>query len=166
MARIFTTGSADGLSLLAAQLLLQQGHHVVLHARNAARAQVAQAGALGAESVVIGDLSSLAGMRQVAEQVNDLSRFDAIIHNAGVGYREPRRGTTADGLPVVLAVNALTPYVLTCLIERPAQLVYLTSGMHLQGDASLRTSLGKRGLGTAPKPTPIRSCTTCCWPSR
>ncbi len=138
MARIFITGSADGLGQMAAQLLLQAGHQVMLHARNGARAQAAQAGVPGAAAVVVGDLSSLAGMRQVAEQANALGRFDAIIHNAGVGYREPRRGATADGLPVVLAVNSLAPYLLTCLIERPARLVYLTSGMHLQGDASLR----------------------------
>ncbi|MVN78064.1 SDR family NAD(P)-dependent oxidoreductase [Hymenobacter sp. HMF4947] len=137
MARIFLTGSADGLGLLAAQLLLQAGHQVVLHARNEARAQVAQAGAPGAETVVIGDLSSLAGMRQVAEQANQLGRFNAVIHNAGVGYREPRRGATADGLPAVFAVNSLAPYVLTCLIERPARLVYLSSGLHREGDASL-----------------------------
>ncbi len=138
MARIFITGSADGLGQMAAQLLLQSGHQVVLHARNAARARAAQTGAPCAAAVVVGDLSSLAGMRQVAEQADALGRFDAIIHNAGVGYREPRRGATAAGLPVVLAANSLAPYVLTCLIERPARLIYLTSGMHLQGDASLR----------------------------
>ena len=137
MSRILITGSADGLGLLAAQRLLQAGHQVVLHARNADRAQVSQAAAPRAEAGFIGDLSSLAGMRQAAEQANQLGSFDAIIHNAGVGYRESRRGTTADGWPVVLAVNSLAPYVLTCLIARPARLVYLSSGMHLRGDASL-----------------------------
>jgi NAD(P)-dependent dehydrogenase (short-subunit alcohol dehydrogenase family) len=34
MSRIFITGSSDGLGLMAAQLLLEQGHSVVLHARN------------------------------------------------------------------------------------------------------------------------------------
>ena len=37
MARIFITGSADGLGHLAAKLLVEQGHKVVLHARNAQR---------------------------------------------------------------------------------------------------------------------------------
>ncbi len=137
MARIFITGSADGLGQLAAQLLLQAGHRVVLHARNGVRAQAAQAAAPGAESVVVGDLSGLEGMRQVADEANRLGRFDAVIHNAGVSYREPRRGNTADGWPVVLAVNSLGPYVLTCLMHRPARLVYLSSGLHLNGDASL-----------------------------
>jgi NAD(P)-dependent dehydrogenase (short-subunit alcohol dehydrogenase family) len=37
MARIFITGSADGLGLLAAKALIAQGHKVVLHARNEKR---------------------------------------------------------------------------------------------------------------------------------
>jgi NAD(P)-dependent dehydrogenase (short-subunit alcohol dehydrogenase family) len=63
--------------------------------------------------------------------------FDAIIHNAGIGYREPRRIATADGLPMVFAVNSLAPYILTCLITRPGRLIYLSSGLHRQGDESL-----------------------------
>lgn len=38
MGRIFITGSADGLGLLAAGTLIGQGHRVVLHARNEKRA--------------------------------------------------------------------------------------------------------------------------------
>jgi NAD(P)-dependent dehydrogenase (short-subunit alcohol dehydrogenase family) len=138
MARIFITGAADGLGQLAARLLVQQGHQVVLHARSAARARQALGAVPQAEATVSGDLSTLAGMRQVAEQANALGRFDAVIHNAGVGYREASRGTTADGWPLVLAVNSLAPYVLTCLMTRPSRLVYLSSGLHREGDASLR----------------------------
>ncbi|MBO0804532.1 MAG: hypothetical protein J2P25_15835 [Nocardiopsaceae bacterium] len=43
MARIFITGSADGLGLMAGQLLAEQGHSVVLHARNERRAADARA---------------------------------------------------------------------------------------------------------------------------
>ena len=39
MARVFVTGSADGLGKMAAELLIEQGHKVVLHARSAARAE-------------------------------------------------------------------------------------------------------------------------------
>lgn len=91
----------------------------------------------GALSVVVGDLSTIVGMRQVAEQANALGRFDAVIHNAGI-YLEPALVRTADGVPNVLAVNTLAPYVLTGLMERPDRLIYLSSGMHLQGHASLR----------------------------
>ena len=91
-----------------------------------------------AEAVVTGDLSSLAAMRSVAEQVNALGQFDAAIHNAAVGYQEPRRVETVDGLAQVFAVNTLAPYVLTALITRPKRLVYLSSRLHEGGDSSLR----------------------------
>lgn len=137
MARIFVTGSADGLGQMAARLLIADGHRVVLHARHAERAREALAAVRGAETAVFGDLSQLAEMRSVAQQVNALGSFDAIIHNAGIGYRERRRIATVDGLPHVLAVNTLAPYVLTALIQKPRRLVYVSSGMHQGGDASL-----------------------------
>src|ERR1700691_1597804 len=138
MARIFITGSADGLGRMAAELLIEQGHRVVLHARNQARADETKRNVPKAETVVIGDLSTIAQTRKVAEQVNALGTFDAVIHNAGIGYREPRRIATEDGLPQVFAVNTLAPYILTALIKKPKRLVYLSSGLHRNGDASLK----------------------------
>lgn len=137
MARVFLTGSSDGLGLATARLLAEQDHAVTLHARTAARADDARAALPGAEAVVTGDLATLAAMRAVAEQANALGRFDAVVHNVGIGYREPARVETADGLSQLWAVNVLAPYVLTALMERPGRLVYLSSGMHLGGDASL-----------------------------
>jgi NAD(P)-dependent dehydrogenase (short-subunit alcohol dehydrogenase family) len=67
---------------------------------------------------VVGDLADPAQTRSVAEQANQLGRFDAVIHNAGV-YRGPE----------VMVVNVTAPYLLTALVDRPARLVYLTSGM-------------------------------------
>jgi NAD(P)-dependent dehydrogenase (short-subunit alcohol dehydrogenase family) len=128
---------------MAGRLLTAAGHAVVLHARNKSRAEDAQAelcqsGLAQAAGVITGDLAGLAGMRQVAEQANAAGPFDAVVHNAGVGHREPpHRVTTEDGLSLVFAVNVLAPYVLTALIERPARLVYLSSGLHRGGDASL-----------------------------
>jgi NAD(P)-dependent dehydrogenase (short-subunit alcohol dehydrogenase family) len=124
MARVFITGSSDGLGRMAAQLLIEQGHSVVLHARNQDRAKQATAAVRGAETAVIGDLSSIAQTRSVAEQVNKLGIFDAVIHNAAVGYTEPRSITTEDGLPHVFTVNTLAPYI-------------LSSGLHQSGDPSL-----------------------------
>jgi len=143
MARVFITGSSDGLGKMAAELLIEQGHSVVLHARNQPRARDAQEAVPEAEGVVVGDLASIQQTKKVAEQVNQLGSFDAVIHNAGVGYREPKRGDTEDGLPHVFAVNTLAPYVLTALIQRPKRLVYLSSGLHQQGDASLKDLLWK-----------------------
>lgn len=138
MACVFITGSSDGLGRMAAQLLIEQGHGVVLHARSEARGREAMSAVPGAEAVVIGDLASIAQTRKVAEQVNAFGSFDAVIHNAGIGYREPRRIATEDGLPHVFAVNALAPYILTALIKKPKRLVYLSSGLHRSGDESLK----------------------------
>ncbi len=129
MARVFITGSSDGLGLMAARLLIEQGHKVVLHGRNEARSGDALAAAVGAQGVVSGDLSTIAGTRTVADEANKLGRFDAVIHNAGLGYRE-RRVETEPGIPSLFAVNVLAPYILTALITKPKRLVYVSSGMH------------------------------------
>ncbi|MDP9155757.1 MAG: SDR family NAD(P)-dependent oxidoreductase [Pseudomonadota bacterium] len=144
MSRVFITGSADGLGQMAADLLVAQGHRVVLHARNEKRAGDAMRAVPGAEAVVSGDLSSMDATRDVAEQVNRLGRFDAVIHNAGVGYRESRRIETIDGLPHVFTINTIAPYILTALIEKPERLVYLSSGMHEGGDPGLDDLLWKQ----------------------
>src|SRR3712207_1650493 len=107
MAKIFITGSSDGLGLMAAQLLVEQGHSVVLHARNEQRADETRRRLAAAEAVVVGDLSSIRQTLGVAEQANAIGPFDAVIHNAAVGYREPRRMPTEDGLAHVFAINSL-----------------------------------------------------------
>lgn len=137
MSRIFITGSADGLGQMAARLLVAAGHQVVLHARNAQRAEEALRAVPQAQTALAADLSSIAATIELAQQVNRLGHFDAVIHNAAVGYQEPRKVPTTDGLPHVFAINTLAPYVLSALIDKPQRLVYLSSGLHRSGDASL-----------------------------
>jgi NAD(P)-dependent dehydrogenase (short-subunit alcohol dehydrogenase family) len=137
MARVLITGSADGLGLMAGAILARQGHAVTLHARNDRRAAEADRELPSAEAVITGDLTTIAGVRQVAEAAHATGSYDAVIHNAGIGYREPRRAETEEGLEHVFAVNVLAPYLLTALINPPARLVYLSSGMHRGGNASL-----------------------------
>jgi NAD(P)-dependent dehydrogenase (short-subunit alcohol dehydrogenase family) len=136
MSRIFITGSTEGLGRAAALALLDDGHQVVLHARNASRA-----GSLGdlaqrAAAVVIGDLASAREVRGVADQVNAIGRMDAVIHNAGI-YADHQRVATPEGHARTLAVNVLAPHVLTAEIARPERLIYLSSSMHRSGDATL-----------------------------
>jgi NAD(P)-dependent dehydrogenase (short-subunit alcohol dehydrogenase family) len=137
MTHVLITGSADGLGLMAARLLIGQGHTVTLHARDTTRAGHVRAVLPTAENVLVGDLGSLDGIRSVAAQANAAGRFDAVIHNAGIGYQEPRRVETVDGLSQLFTVNVLAPYLLTALMTRPDRLVYLSSGMACGGDADL-----------------------------
>jgi NAD(P)-dependent dehydrogenase (short-subunit alcohol dehydrogenase family) len=130
MARIFITGSADGLGQLAAKALIAQGHQVVLHARNEKRGQESLDKMPGAESVVTADLGSVDETKQLGSRVNALGKFDAVIHNAAVYDASAEE---------ILSVNTFAPYILTCLIERPQRLIYLSSDMHLQGRAKLET---------------------------
>ena len=148
MARIFVTGSSDGLGRAAARSLLSEGHEVVVHARSDERVStLADLASLGA-GVVIGDLRSAIDVRRIADQVNTIGRMDAVIHNAGI-YTAPNRGSTPEGHAVILAVNTLAPFMLTALIECPDRLVYLSSGLHRGGEGSLRDlDWTKRALGS------------------
>jgi NAD(P)-dependent dehydrogenase (short-subunit alcohol dehydrogenase family) len=136
MARVLITGSTDGLGLRTGQSLIAEGHDVTLHARNEDRATDVRRLLPHAAHMVIGDAANLTGMKSVAEQANAIGRYDAVIHNVGVGYREPRRDSE-DGFSRLFAVNVLAPYVLTALITPPDRLVYLSSGMHESGDPDL-----------------------------
>jgi NAD(P)-dependent dehydrogenase (short-subunit alcohol dehydrogenase family) len=137
MARIFITGSADGLGRMEARMLVSQGHEVVVHGRNQKRADEALSQVPGALHAVVGDLAGIEETKSLADQVNGLGSFDAVIHNAGV-YHVPLDSRTVDGLPEIFAVNSLASYILTCLIRRPKRLVYTSSGLHRGGDGSLR----------------------------
>lgn len=137
MARVLITGSSEGLGLMAGQILVQEGHEVTLHARNKQRASDAKASLPDTARVLIGDVSSIAGMTSVAGQANEIGRYDAVIHNVGVGYRQQARRETADGLNLVFAINVLAPYLLTALMAPPDRLVYLSSGLHRGGEPSL-----------------------------
>ena len=122
MARIFITGSADGLGRAAAQTLLRHGHSVIVHARNVDRLAAVQDLVDRGAAAVVGDLADPDQTRGLAADVNRLGHMDAVIHNAGV-YAGPQ----------VLPVNVVAPYLLTALIDRPERLIYLSSGMHRGG---------------------------------
>src|SRR5262245_57306349 len=137
MVRVFITGSADGLGQLAANALIAQGHQVVLHARNEKRARHALDKVPAAEDVVTADLTSIDETKELASKVNDLGEFESVIHNAGVYNASAEE---------IFTVNTLAPYILTCLIQRPKRLIYLSSDMHLQGRSKLesfRTEIGR-----------------------
>jgi NAD(P)-dependent dehydrogenase (short-subunit alcohol dehydrogenase family) len=126
MARIFVTGSADGLGRAAAETLLEDGHEVIVHARSTHRLTAVNDLTEAGASAVVGDLADLDQTRAVADQVNRLGPVAAVIHNAGI-YSGRH----------IMAVNIVAPYLLTALIDRPQRLVYLSSGSHYGGRADL-----------------------------
>ncbi|KAJ9614550.1 hypothetical protein H2200_002687 [Cladophialophora chaetospira] len=135
MARILITGSSDGLGSLTARALVKKGHSVVIHARSDQRAQDARTACPEAETCVVGDLSDISQTKKMAEDIKRLGAFDAVIHNAGL-YTGPYR-RTKEGWPSIVAVNTLSPYILTCLINpKPKRLVFVSSGLHNGGDPS------------------------------
>jgi len=136
MSRVLVTGSSDGIGLESARQLLEAGHDVVGHARNAERADYLRAKLPHLSDVVLGDLASLAETRVLAVAATAAGPFDAVIHNAGVGGGGERL-VTADGLERIFQVNTVAPYLLTALMPRPRRLVYLTSGLESQGRANL-----------------------------
>lgn len=142
MARVFITGSSDGIGQAAAKVLADQGHSVVLHARNADRAASAHKAVPKAETVLVADLSSIAETKKLAADANALDQgpFDVIIHNAGIGYGgTSSREITSDKISAVFAVNTLAPYILTCLMHKPkSRLMYMSSDSHYGGDGALR----------------------------
>lgn len=133
MSLVLVTGSTDGIGLETARQLLDAGHDVVAHARSEARADDVRAALPGLHDVVVGDLTSLEQTHQVAAAATALGRFDAVIHNAGVGGDVARRTVTGDGLERIFQVNTVATYLLTALLPRPDRLVYLTSGLQEGG---------------------------------
>lgn len=135
MARIFITGSSDGLGKLAAEKLIQEGHQVALHARNTERAKLLENQFPKAKAILVGDLSILEETKKMAHEANKLGKFDAVIHNAGVLHADSA---------TIFQVNVLAPFVLTALMEKPQRLIYLSSSMHLGGkDFSKKEELDK-----------------------
>ena len=63
MTRVIITGSSDGLGLMAARLLIEQGHEVVLHGRNEGRSRDAFAAAPAP-----GELSAETSLRSPAQE--------------------------------------------------------------------------------------------------
>ncbi|WP_381793117.1 SDR family NAD(P)-dependent oxidoreductase [Streptomyces niveus] len=133
MALILVTGASSGLGHDTAKALVDDGHEVVVHARTRARLTDAGDDARW-KGALLGDLSDLDDIHDVARQASAYGRFDAVIHNAGV-MRSPEAVT----------VNTIAPYVLTVLMDKPGRLIYLSSSMHRTGS----TDLGRLTDGTA-----------------
>lgn len=137
---ILITGATDGLGRGIALSLARRRATVLIHGRDAARADatadaVLAAGATAAR-VYLADLASLDEVRALAAAVRDGEpRLDVLVNNAGIGVTVPTkdRATSRDGHELRFAVNYLSHYLLTNellpLLERsaPSRIVNVSS---------------------------------------
>ncbi|MBK8784395.1 MAG: SDR family oxidoreductase [Anaerolineales bacterium] len=132
---ILITGASTGIGKAGALELGRRGWKVFVHARSAARGEPVmddlKKNAPNAEFVLVtGDVSSMAEVKSLAEQVKaQTETLDVLWNNAGLMLDERR--VSADGWEMTMAINHLAPFVLTRellpLIEQTQGRVITTS---------------------------------------
>lgn len=106
---ILLTGSTDGIGFEAAKILVEEGHHVLIHGRNPKKLADVQEAlvALSGDGTVasfVADLSCLAEVEEFAIAVKEkYKKLDVLINNAGV-YKVSTV-TTKENLYVRFVVN-------------------------------------------------------------
>lgn len=114
---ILLTGATDGIGKLAAQKLAADGHHVLLHGRNATKLEaVVQEISTATDNPhlkgFVADLADLNAVRQMAQEISaSYETIDVLINNAGVFLSQ--QSHNANGIDLRLVVNYLAPVVLT-----------------------------------------------------
>jgi NAD(P)-dependent dehydrogenase (short-subunit alcohol dehydrogenase family) len=117
---IVITGATSGIGRCAAIALARRGAHLVLTARNQARANATvamiEAAAPGTlVDVHYGDFTDLASVAALGREIAARhSRIDVLINNAGIHAFKPR--VTKDGYPEMVEVNYLAPWLLTNIL--------------------------------------------------
>jgi NAD(P)-dependent dehydrogenase (short-subunit alcohol dehydrogenase family) len=134
---VLITGSTDGVGRRVAERLARADATILVHGRDAARAEslvgeIRKAGGVG--MFYPGDFSSLSKVRALAEAVRrDHDRLDILVNNAGIGVGGPDRQVSEDGQELRFAVNYLSGFLLTRLLlpllkaSRPARIVNVAS---------------------------------------
>lgn len=136
---ILVTGATNGIGLVTARELAHMGAQVTIVGRNAEKcaavADQIETSAGAAVEQIVGDLSILAGVRQVAAAFREKhSRLDVLVNNAGGMFT--RRVLTPDGFEYTFALNHLNYFLLTDrLLEllkasAPARIINVSSNAH------------------------------------
>ncbi|MET9342925.1 SDR family NAD(P)-dependent oxidoreductase [Nonomuraea sp. NPDC003727] len=140
---VVVTGGNRGIGYAVCERLAADGFKVLLVARDPERGAQAAAGIRGDVECVSGDLTTVASVRSLAEELRArCPRVDVLVHNAGLW--PSRRTLTGDGLEESFAVNHLAPFLLNHLLEdRLGRVVQVSAGLYVKGKAEVgRTSVG------------------------
>ncbi|HTK10097.1 MAG TPA: SDR family oxidoreductase [Ktedonobacteraceae bacterium] len=140
---VIVTGGTKGIGYETASGLAARGATVIIVGRDAQRGAAAvnriqQHTGNAAISFLQADLSSLAEVRRLAEQItSQYSHIHVLVNNAG-GVNA-RRIVTAEGLEATFVTNHLAPFLLTDLLlpilkaSTPARIVNVNSIQHRSG---------------------------------
>jgi retinol dehydrogenase 14 len=150
---VLITGGTGGIGKAAAIALASMGARVGITGRDPVRAELAAIGIRResgnpAVDVFVGDLSSQAEVRRLADEVlAAYPRLDVLLNNVGGFWAH--RHVTADGLEHTFALNHLAPFLLTSLLlERlkasaPARVVTVSSGAQSMGRIDFDDLMGE-----------------------
>src|SRR5689334_15128702 len=111
------TGGTSGIGRAAANKLAQQGIHVIIVGRDAARGEKTVAeirGAGGKADFISSDLRDASSAREVARKATELGngRVDILVNNAGIYPFGPTHETTEESFDRVYSLNVKVPYFL------------------------------------------------------
>jgi NAD(P)-dependent dehydrogenase (short-subunit alcohol dehydrogenase family) len=109
------TGGVRGLGRHLSDTLLTEGARVIATTRKAEEAKQAaeELGLLGDAEILVGDLASAAGLRDVGRRIGELTdRVDVLVHNAGRTWGAPLEEYPYSAFDDVFAVNVKAPFAL------------------------------------------------------
>jgi NAD(P)-dependent dehydrogenase (short-subunit alcohol dehydrogenase family) len=155
---VLVTGATGGIGKATALGLSAMGAHVAITGRDRARTEAAarEIREVGRGEVAwfVGDLSSQAEVRRLADEaLAALPRIDVLVNNVG-GYWNSRH-VTADGLERTFALNHLAPFLLTSLLlprlseGAPSRVVTVSSNAQSSGAIDFDDIQGERSYSGA-----------------
>ena len=137
---VLITGGTSGIGKASAVALASMGAEVVVIGRNEERGEraaeeIRRESGNEKVSLMLADLSVQADVRRLAEEFQERhGRLDVLVNNAGVV--QSQRTETPDGIETQLAINHLTPFLLTNLLldllraSAPSRIVTVSSDAH------------------------------------